>query len=488
VKVPGSISTFRITKPTVLKPLSNEEQQERLRGPPSPPIAMDTDMTTTEAPDLTPMEEEFINKDGSTSTPSIPGNSPAPATIPSAPPLAGSARKSSREELLEEELHESKRTTHRMAAMLERLESRLTVAEGALASGRPILEKSPQGSALPVNLESHDHPVHANRSLEQTHLANQDQIPYSRAAEALPKPQILTDQMVASFVANPELANAYLAFAFNWLATRGFQLKHILGYMGATVGLSWAQAIFEENPQISEQDFAVAFLTRFTGQVRSQRTLALEKIVSRSIMQGQDDIGMYASKFTQVARLLPEESQVSLCQHYVAGLNLNMRATCCLDMWGDEWEDLHACIKFSLAAAVRASRANEILHDTRSRFPGAKDYSRPQEEIPFKRQKSRWGGSGPVVAALDPNHEEAGPSRPREYRPHSTIQLIKGDKRSIIPLPPPGPDIPGFLCTEVPISKAHRESLRLYWICTFCRGDCEDGGRHYAEQCPKKNK
>jgi hypothetical protein len=457
---------------------------------------MDTDMTVP-PPELTEMEEDFINKDGSTSGITPPATTTtipplAASAIPPAPPLSGSVRKGyddqpSREEMMEE-LKESKRTVSRMSSMLERLESRLTVAEVALAAGGPVLVNSPQGSALPAHHESHDHPVHATNAPGPQPVSNTERISYSRAAEALPKPQVLTQEMVKSFVANPELANAFLTFAFNWLRARGFRLANIMGYMGATVGLAWAQQLFESDPDITEVNFANAFLARFTGQVRSQATLALEKMVSRSIMQGQDDVALYASKFNQVARLLPDESQVSLCQHYVSGLNISMRATCCLDMWGDEWVDLQDLVKFSLAAAIRASRANEILHESRSRFPAAKDYSRSQEDLPFKRQKPRWGGQGPVVAALDSSHDEAGPSRPREYRPHATIQLIKGDKSSIIPLPPPSRDIPGFLCTEVPISKANRESLRLYWICTFCRGDCEDGGRHYAEQCPKKNK
>jgi hypothetical protein len=319
---------------------------------------------------------------------------------------------------------------------------------------------------------------------------------YSRAEDALPKPQVLTADMVRKFHDNPEAASAFLVFAISWLKARGLPLHNLIGYMGATVGLSWSQQVFANDPTISSDEFSKLFLSRFTGQVRSQATLALEKLVSRAVTQGHDDMGVYAAKFNQVARLLPNESQVSLCQHFISGMQADLRAACCLDLLGDEWDDLQKCIKFSIAASIRASRSAEALNASHSRPTHAKDKSRSQDESSFKKAKTgRWGGPreglttavGPqgLVAAVKTVASSSRTDK-RPYKPPAEIELIKGDQSSKIPLPPPGPNIPGFLSQEKPLSERTRDSLRLYWICTYCRGDYPDGGRHFASSCPKK--
>ena len=109
------------------------------------------------------------------------------------------------------------------------------------------------------------------------------------------------------------------------------------------------------NPAFILDEFIAALQNYVSGEVRNPVEIARSLILNRSIVQENDSPAKYAQRFQQSSRLLPDESQSSLCQHYLAGLHPSLRQRCALDRDGNTWHSLQALIKCSYAKDIRLS-------------------------------------------------------------------------------------------------------------------------------------
>ncbi|GAX84686.1 hypothetical protein CEUSTIGMA_g12107.t1 [Chlamydomonas eustigma] len=101
-----------------------------------------------------------------------------------------------------------------------------------------------------------------------------------------------------------------------------------------------------------EEDFKTSLKRFVSGEVRSQVAIARATLVGRELKQGPDSAAKYAQRFFQCSRLIPDECQVSLCLHYLAGLNPELKQACTLDRDGNEWQSLSSLVKYSYGVPV----------------------------------------------------------------------------------------------------------------------------------------
>jgi hypothetical protein len=149
--------------------------------------------------------------------------------------------------------------------------------------------------------------------------------------------------------------------------------------------LTWASArilppMFEipcrKQPDGFWQDFCAGFVSYFSGEVRNPGSVALWDITSGRVTQGSDPSATYAERFMTCARLLPNESQSSLCVHFLRGLRPDLRPLCCLDRDNREWVSLHDLVRFTASEEIRLSvRSNP-------------DLGSPLVAKPYKRQEA----------------------------------------------------------------------------------------------------
>ncbi|GAX84878.1 hypothetical protein CEUSTIGMA_g12299.t1 [Chlamydomonas eustigma] len=100
-------------------------------------------------------------------------------------------------------------------------------------------------------------------------------------------------------------------------------------------------------------DELIDAVTRFvSGEVRSRVEIARAMLVGRAIKQNHDSVAKYAQRFYQASRLCPDESQASLCSHYLAGLKLEMQQACAVDIHGQSWNNLDHLVRFSYGFPV----------------------------------------------------------------------------------------------------------------------------------------
>ncbi|GAX83713.1 hypothetical protein CEUSTIGMA_g11138.t1 [Chlamydomonas eustigma] len=101
-------------------------------------------------------------------------------------------------------------------------------------------------------------------------------------------------------------------------------------------------------------DELIDAVTRFvSGEMRSRVEIARAMLVGRAIKQNHDSVAKYAQRFYQSSRLCPDESQASLCLHYLAGLKLEMQQACAVDIHGQSWNNLDALVRFSYGEEIR---------------------------------------------------------------------------------------------------------------------------------------
>ena len=107
----------------------------------------------------------------------------------------------------------------------------------------------------------------------------------------------------------------------------------------------------------------------------------------------------YNERFYQRSRRLPQESQASLCLHYLAGLNSELRTLCCMDRDNKRWDSLHALVTFTLAEEERLNmKASSAPHVSKAPCPSRFPSSKPQ----WQQQRSAAGqkrGAAAVMAA-----------------------------------------------------------------------------------------
>ena len=85
------------------------------------------------------------------------------------------------------------------------------------------------------------------------------------------------------------------------------------------------------------------------GEVRPASVQALDDLHEGQVKQGKDEpVVRYAQRFMVKARMVPGESQQSLCRLYLAGLKNGLKEQCLLDRNNNRWTSLHDLIQFSL--------------------------------------------------------------------------------------------------------------------------------------------
>ena len=119
--------------------------------------------------------------------------------------------------------------------------------------------------------------------------------------------------------------------------------------------MAWIQNLLLSRPMLTRAEFSGELVNYCTGQVRAADVLALESLIKGHVTQGSSSAAQYAQRFLNVARLLPKESQLSMCKHYISGLTPVLRARACLARDNQEWTDLTLCIQYSYAEEYRLS-------------------------------------------------------------------------------------------------------------------------------------
>ena len=119
--------------------------------------------------------------------------------------------------------------------------------------------------------------------------------------------------------------------------------------------MAWIQNLLLSRPNLTRAEFSSELVNYCTGQVRSESVLALEALIKGHVTQGSSSATDYAQRFLNITRVLPNETQISLCKHYINGLTPALRARACLTRENQEWTDLQSCIQYSYSEEYRMS-------------------------------------------------------------------------------------------------------------------------------------
>ena len=108
-------------------------------------------------------------------------------------------------------------------------------------------------------------------------------------------------------------------------------------------------------------DLRAAFQSRFTGEVRTDKSVALDLLLNKGIVQQQgESVARYAERFMATARKLSDESDSSLCRYYIRGLLPHLAGRCCVDKDDREWQSLTALVRNSLAQDLRVQTVRQV--------------------------------------------------------------------------------------------------------------------------------
>jgi hypothetical protein len=118
--------------------------------------------------------------------------------------------------------------------------------------------------------------------------------------------------------------------------------------------------------QFEEDAFITAFLQSVNSDVRPLSVIALHDILGGKVTQGASSVAKYNESFYQRARLLPNETQESLCLHYLSGLKPELGTLCCLDRDNKRWTSLHDLVTFTLAEEERLNLTKSFALKTTS--------------------------------------------------------------------------------------------------------------------------
>ena len=270
-----------------------------------------------------------------------------------------------------------------------------------------------------------------------------------------------------------------------------------------------------------------AFMQTWAGQVRPAKVIALERLISGDIRQGKGSVAQYAESFEAVVRLLPEESIVSLCKHFVNGLSDEMKVLCCLDREGREWTELRPLIEFALGEERRLHLARRLVENSQSsqrvadrvltRDPARASFQKRPASAEASAVPNKRVNVQAILAAAPaeagPSDAKKGPRPPTEAQVQKIEQILKacppvhGVGRDQWVQAPLGKDTVSMTLDEYlaampkyalrpekqcPLHNAENnkrdaddnlvrnEVLRYWWLCTYCRQE-----RHPWSVCPR---
>jgi hypothetical protein len=145
----------------------------------------------------------------------------------------------------------------------------------------------------------------------------------------------------------------------------------------------------------AEHVFIASFLQWATGEVRPPAVIALEELHSGAVRQGNDAAAQYAQKFFQRSRVLPAESQASLCTFFLRGLKPDLQSRCLMDRNNVRWSNLLSLVQFTYAEEERMN-TSLVCSPAPPRQESQKRHWQSSGGEPAKRFK----GSGGSVAAM----------------------------------------------------------------------------------------
>lgn len=249
-------------------------------------------------------------------------------------------------------------------------------------------------------------------------------------------------------------------------------------------------------------DLRAAFQGRFTGEVRSQESIALDELLNRKIVQQfGESVARYSERFQAVARKLPDESETSLCKYYVRGLQPHLAERCCVDKNDDEWTSLAALVKYSLAQdlrvqTVRMMRAQHGHGNTHGHGSKHKHFDKARGHRPMQGNATKdtahaamemdihGASAAPVVVLQGRMTAKENPyvdGRPMDWEtvPRFEYQQSSGKAMMVPSGLRPATECPAYDC-KGPLKLKPREKalLAAWFLCPFCRRE-----RHTPDQC-----
>ena len=304
-----------------------------------------------------------------------------------------------------------------------------------------------------IALTHRELPRHAAESLVQARQLTADRP--SRTG-ALPVPRSLGKQLFLIAIQKPHLLEAAIEEIRRWLVTHNHEYPaNLPSFIDDIEVKDFVNTYLSRNEAFEQAAFIKAIQNYITGEVRTSAELALEQLVSRKISQADDPVPRYAQRFLQASRQLPNESQASLCAHYLAGLRPVLRQRCILDRDGNTWHTLDSLIKYSFSEAIRLNADSSPVQSLPKQgyTPARRDRGRAAPAVGDKKRKPE-GPPGP------PN---PGPGR-SESRQHKA----------------PPEKCPYYKFVGK-LTQAGKMSLSEFGLCWYCRGAV-----HNATECPDK--
>ena len=309
------------------------------------------------------------------------------------------------------------------------------------------------------------------------------------AYKGIPAPSPISSRELKFHASDPATVEAMITGIIDYIVIGGEHRfpGHLKHHLQDKV-LAWSNELIRASPHISPNAYVREFISRWTGEVRQQSILALEDLIAHRVVQGEDSAAVYAERFRAKVRHLPDESPISLCKHYIMGLNAQLQQRCCLDREGRDWTDLSHLIQYSYAEELRLKAFTQLHPRTNSvsapSYPSSSSFKRGQgpgtPSLPSKRIRVGSGsGSGPAAAAAVAPMET-------DPRPPSSAAASVAKAKAVVPttaipalLALPEQQCPFYehrgRLSEVP---GMRETLLQWGLCLACRK-----GRHTRDQC-----
>lgn len=242
------------------------------------------------------------------------------------------------------------------------------------------------------------------------------------------------------------------------------------------------------------------FRKRFAMQVRSDSSLAKERLVNKGLYQDGLTLEKYAEMFMHQLRLIGDDAMCATlqCTYFVKGLERTLRGKCLTDRDGEEWSDLQALIKFA-GVQSRQLQAQGLFNGGQKRF-----LSSAAAGSHSKAQKQEYRSNPAASAAFDARRDHGGSHRSGGHHgnaggsgghgggasrpPHGGGG--GGASRQETPRYPPPTNLhtPPARCpahlAKGRLSEEQLFHLRDYGLCFKCRGlNHPNTGRHMPRDC-----
>lgn len=272
---------------------------------------------------------------------------------------------------------------------------------------------------------------------------------------------------------------------FIHMQRRRASLSELPDWFHYTSGMTtWVVNLLAARPSITTEAFTTSLVSYCTGQVRPQSVLALEQLITGQITQGSDSAPQYASRFLNIARVLPNETQDSLCKHYITGLTPALRVRSCLTRENKEWTDLMDLMQFSYSEEYRMSLDTTALPPSMPAREGFRHHNKWGKNN-AGRHKPASSTDGTVATITAPAAPAATPPGARaKLSPH--VEAFSAANRKAIFDTAPVPELVAKHISQCPVKSApgqhltpaERIILKQWGICAYCRI-----GRH-PRPCP----